>query len=166
MVKAHNQHDVTRQLAFYADDAAFLIPGENLKVGKTAIRELFEADSIGNSVLVFKDLVIHGDTVIVNSIIERSDWLRFIGIPESHYGSIIIFRKGLIQTDELTPVTEEEKRAYHKGWSGMMGWMKIAHPELVREAQSGWLARSDAKATKTWMKLFTEWQAYKSSPKK
>lgn len=166
MVEAHNQHDVARQLAFYADDATFIMPGEKPIVGRAALRDLFEADSIVNSELAFKDLVIRGDTVIVNSITERSDWLRSIGIPESHYGSKMIFRKGLIHTDELAPGLEQDRRAYEKGWSGVMGWLSIAHPELVKEAQSGWLARYDAKATRTWMKLFAEWQASKSSSKK
>jgi hypothetical protein len=166
MVEAHNQHDVARQLAFYANDATFIMPGEKPIVGKAALRDLFEADAIVNSELVFKDLVIHGDTVIVNSITERSDWLRFIGISECHYSSKMIFRKGLIQTDELGPDAEEDRRAYEKGWSDVMEWLSIAHPELVKEAQSGWLARYDAKATQAWMKLFAEWQASKSSSKK
>ena len=166
MVEAHNQHNVAQQLAFYADDATFIMPGDYPIVGKAALRDLFEADSIVNSELVFKDLVIRGDTVIVNSITERSDWLRAIGIPESHYASKIIFRKELIYTDELGPNVEEERRVYEKRWSDVMGWLSIAHPELVKEAQSGWLARYDAKATQTWMKLFIEWQSSKSISKK
>ena len=166
MVEAHNQHDVARQLTFYAADATFMMPGENPIVGRAALRDLFEADSVVNSELVFKDLVIRGDTVLVNSITERSDWLRFIGIPESHYGSRMIFRKGLIHAEELAPDVEEDRRAYEKGWSDVMGWLSTAHPELVREAQSGWLARYDAKATQAWMKLLGEWQAHKSSPMK
>ena len=168
MVEAHNQHDVTRELTFYADDATFFMPGENPIVGRAALRDLFEGDSIVNSELVFKDLVIRGDTAIVNSITERSDWLRFIGIPEIHYapGSKMIFRKGLIHKVELAPFVEEDIRAYEKGWSDVMGWLSIAYPELVKEAQSGWLARYDAKATQTWMKLLAEWQASMSSPKK
>jgi hypothetical protein len=168
VVEAHNRHDVALELTFYADDATFSIPGENPIVGRAALRDLFEADSIVNSELVFKDVVIHGDTGIVNSITERSDWLRLIGIPEIHNspGSKMIFRKGLIHTVELAPFVQEDVRAYEKGWSDVMGWLSITYCDLVKEAQSGWLARYDARATQTWMKLLAEWQASKSNPKK
>jgi len=155
MLEVHNQHDVARELAFYADDATFVMAGEKPIVGKAALRNLIEADSIMNSELLFKDLVIRGDTVIVNSITERNDWFRLMGIPEIHYapGSKIVFSKGLIQTVETAPLVEEDMRAFEKALSDVMAWLSIAHPELVKDAQSGWLARYDAKATQTWIKL-------------
>jgi len=81
----------------------FVIPGENPIVGKAALRDLFESDAATNSVLVFKDMVTTRDTVIVNSIKERNDFLRYLGVPELHYapGTKIVFNKGLIQKTEL-----------------------------------------------------------------
>ncbi len=78
----------------------------------------------------------------------------------------MIFQKGLIHAVELAPYEEEDVRAYENGWSDLMRWLSVAHPELVKEAQSGWLARYDANAHQTWMRLLAEWQASKSSPKK
>ncbi len=168
MIEAHNRHDVVGELAFYADDVTFSMPGEKPIRGRATLRDLFEADSIGNSEILFKDMVIRGDTVIVNSITERSDWLRLRGVAELHYapGNRMIFQKGLIHAVELAPYEEEDVRAYENGWSDLMRWLSVAHPELVKEAQSGWLARYDANAHQTWMRLLAEWQASKSSPKK
>ena len=53
-------------------------------MGKGALRDLLESDAATNSELVFKDMVTTGDTVVVNSITERNDFLRCLGIPELH----------------------------------------------------------------------------------
>jgi hypothetical protein len=167
MVEVHNQHNVTQELAFYADDATFVIPGENPIVGKAALRDLFESDAATNSVLVFKDMVTTRDTVIVNSIKERNDFLRYLGVPELHYapGTKIVFNKGLIQKTELAPSSEEDEKIFERQWQDVMGWLGAAHPELVKEAQSGWLARHGRKAAHAWMELLAEWQVSKSGPK-
>ena len=80
-------------------------------------------------------------------------------------GTKIVFHKGLIQKTELAGWSEEEAKAFQKQWQDMMGWLGAAHPDLVREAQSGWLARHGRKTAQAWMKLLAEWQASKSGPK-
>ncbi len=167
MVEAHNRHDVTLELSFYAEDATFIIPGEKPIVGKAALRDLFESDAVWNSELALKDLVIRGDTV-TSSGTERNDFFRSMGIPEIHYapGGKIVFRKGLIQRVETGLLEKEDSMAFEKAWSDVMAWLSVAHPELVKEAESGWLARYNARAAQDWMKLLAEWQASKSHPKK
>lgn len=166
-VEAHNRHDVTKELSLYTDDVIFIIPGENPIVGKTAFRDLCEMDSVVNCNLIFKDLIVHGDTVFA-TVIESSDWFRSFGISEFHYqpGEVTIFRKGLIQKVILAPPAEEDKIVFDKSWSDMMGWLNITYPELVKEAQSGWLARYDAKSALGWKKLLNEWNTNRVNKQK
>ena len=166
-VEAHNRHDITKELSLYADDIVFIMPGENPIVGKAALRDLCEMDSVDNDNLTFKDLTVYGDTVFA-TVIESSDWFRSFGIPEFHYqpGELTIFRKGLIHKVIQAQIVEEDKRTFEKNWSDMIEWLSSTYPELVKEAQSGWLARYDAMSALGWKKLLNEWNTSKVNQQK
>jgi len=38
-------------------------------------------------------------------------------------------------TRKLASDAEEDRKICQKGWSDVMGWLGVAHPELVKEAQ-------------------------------
>lgn len=160
MITAHNRHDVVGELVFFAEDAVFAIPGQTPIVGKAAIRDLFEADSVMNSELIYTDLVVRGDTVIANSVIERNDMLRLLGVPEIHYlpGTRVVFKKGLIQRIEVTRFLQEEWSAMRTDFSNLMAWLQTAHPELLQDIRSGWLSRNTARSAEAWLKLASEWR--------
>jgi len=160
MVAAHNRHDVTRQLAFFTDDAVFVISGQTPVTGKTALRGLYGADSVMKSELVYADLVVHGDTVIINSVVERNDLLRLLGVEEMHYlpGTRVVFENGLIKKIEASRLDQKDWRTMRDNFSALMNWLQTTHPELLKEIGSGRLAGNNATAARGWLDLAAEWR--------
>jgi len=160
MLAAHNRHDVTGQLAFFAEDASIVVGGQTPVTGKVAIRNLYAADSVMNSELMYADLVVHGDTVLVNSVVERNDLLRLLGVPEVRYlpGTRVVFTKGLVQRIETSRLDQRDWRAMRDGFMALMNWLQTAHPELQREVASGRLSGNNATAARGWLEVAAEWR--------
>ena len=160
MIAVHNRHDVAGQMAFFADDATFVIADQTPIVGKAAIRDLYRADSVMKSELVYSDLRVSGDTVIVGSVVERNDLLRLLGLPDVHYlpGTRLVFKKGLIQRFEASRLDQKQWREMRDSFAALMTWLQTAHPELMREVTSGRLAGNNAESAGGWMKLAGEWR--------
>ena len=168
MIAAHNRHDVTGQMAFFADDASFVMAEQTPVTGKAAIREVFRADSVMKSELVYEGFTVHGDTVIVESVIERNDLLRLLGLPEVHYlpGTRLVFAKGLVQRLETTRLDQKEWREMRDNFSALMTWLQKAHPELTREVGSGRLSHNNAESADGWLKLAGEWRESEAKKEK
>jgi hypothetical protein len=160
MVAAHNRHDVTGQLAFFAEDASIVVGGQTPVTGTAAIRNLYEADSVMNSELVYSGLVVRGDTVIANAVVERNDLLRLLGVPEVRYlpGTRVVFSKGKIQRVETSRLDQKDWRAMRDGFVALMNWLQTTHPELQQEVQSGRLSGNNATAAKGWLQLAAQWR--------
>lgn len=160
MISAHNRHDATGKLALFTDDASLVVGGQTPITGKMALRGLFEADSVMNSELVYAGLVVRGDTVLVNSVVERNDLLRLLGVPEVHYlpGTRVVFANGLVQRIETSKLDQREWRAMRDGFAALMNWVQTSHPELLREIASGRLSGNNATAARGWLELAAEWR--------
>lgn len=81
----HNQHDLTGTLPFYTDDAGSEMPGWPPLHGKNALRDQFGFDSVLHSEMIVGGIRVHGDTVVIDSISERNDFFRLLGISEIHF---------------------------------------------------------------------------------
>jgi len=160
MIAAHNRHDVTGQLSFFAEDAAIAVGGQTPFTGKAAIRNLYEADSVMKSELEYTGLAVRGDTVVVNSVVERNDLLRLLGLSEVHYlpGTRVVFRKGLIQSIETSRLDQREWRAMRDSFAALMNWVQAKHPELLKEIGSGRLSGNNATAARGWMEVVSRWR--------
>ncbi len=168
MIAAHNRHDLTAQMTFFADDASYAIADQPAVIGKSVVREIFGADSVMKSELVYGALEVHGDTVIVGSVTERNDLLRLLGLPEVHYlpGTRLVFHKGLIRRLETTRLEQREWRTMRDNFAALMAWLQTAHPELMREVGAGRLSRNNAESAAEWLKLAAEWRESQTSKEK
>jgi ketosteroid isomerase-like protein len=164
MLAACNQHDVTKQLSYYADDAVFAIAGYTPAAGKAVLRNIFACDSVLNYKLTLGDYIIRGDTVYFNSCTESNDFYRLAGVPEVRFmlGAKVIFRKGLIQRFDLPLVVTEDIKALDKFSAGFAAWLKAKHPEIVKELMASMdLPNHTVAAGQSWMKYATEYLASK-----
>jgi hypothetical protein len=169
MIAAHNRHDLTGQMAFFADDATYAIAEQTPVVGKAPVREIFGADSVMKSELVYEGLTVHRDTVIVSSVTERNDLLRLLGLEEVHYlpGTRLVFQKGLIHRLETTRLEQKEWRTMRDNFAALMTWLQAAHPELMSEVGgTGRLSRNNAESAAEWLKLAAEWRKSQSREEK
>jgi hypothetical protein len=160
MLAAHNRHDVAGELSLFTEDAEFVIPSQAPATGKAALRELFQADSVMNSELTYRGITVVHDTVFVDSVTERNDILRLLGLPAIDYtpGTKISFRAGLIRRIEVTSLDPKQFMAMQTAFRELMVWLRTAHPELLQDVQSGWLSTNTARSAEGWIKLATEWR--------
>ncbi len=165
MLAAYNQHDVTKQLSYYADDAIFVMAGSAPATGKAVLRNIFACDSVlNNNLALGGEYLLRGDTVYFSSCTESNDFYRLAGVPELHFmlGAKIIFRKGLIQRFELPLVVTEDQKALDKFSTGFAAWLKAKHPEIVKEFLASMdLPNHTVAAGQSWMKYATEYLASK-----
>jgi len=164
-IKAHNEHNVTKELTFYPDDAVIIFPSDTIK-GTTALRNLFEYDSVMNNVLTAKDLLIHHDTVIINSFTDQFDFGRLSGINELHSlpGMKMIFRNGLIQTTETTKITQEDQKNLDQLISDIALWMQDKYPYASQEfIETHKLSRHTTETALMHMKILKEYLSSKSN---
>lgn len=169
-VSAHNQHNVTKELSFYADDAVLVwMAGWKPAIGKAVLRDVFECDSVLNCELVFNDFVVRGDTLIANSVVERNDFFHLAGLPEVHYapGTRLIFRNGLIEKMEVSGLIDEDQKSFNDFFSGLMAWMRVKHTDQVQGfLESTNFPNHNVRSAQMWVKLLTEYQVSKSSEQK
>ncbi len=164
--ETHNRHDVTAKVAFLTEDIIFAMPGTESLSGTFQLRDIFAWDSVLSSELIASDLEVRGDTVFVNSLVERNDWFRLSGIGEVRFlpGTKMIFRDDLIRTIETATIVPEDEQAVTDSVNAMMEWLRWSHPELAPDVQDGTLFRYNAKNAEIWIELLTEWRDSKSEP--
>ncbi|MBN1504051.1 MAG: hypothetical protein JW952_03210 [Candidatus Eisenbacteria bacterium] len=160
MIAAHNRHDVAGQLAFFTEDAFFVIADEIPVTGRPALRDMFGADSVMNSELLYEGLVVRGDTVIVNSVIERNELLRLLDVPEMHYlpGTRVLFQDGMMRGIQTARLDQRDWRTMRDNFAALMNWLRTTHPELLNEIESGRLSGNNATAASGWLELAAEWR--------
>ena len=103
MEKAHNLHQLDKELSFYADDARFEIGDGNTVQGKDELRKLFTVDVLFNNSLAFSDISIVGNSVFC-TVEEKNDMWRALGVEKVYGRCEIVFKNGLIQEIRGTPI--------------------------------------------------------------
>lgn len=156
----HNRHDLTGELAFFTDDAVFEMPGWSPLRGKDALRDQFGFDSVLNSEIIVGGLRVLGDTVVIDSITERNDFFRLLGISEIRYlpGTRFIFHAGQIQNVQSAQIRPEDMQATSAKIEQVLGWLRIAHPEFSSDIESGALFQYNAETANRWLQLLREWR--------
>ncbi|KPJ90710.1 MAG: hypothetical protein AMS18_10205 [Gemmatimonas sp. SG8_17] len=156
----HNRHDLTSELACFADDAVFEMPGWPPLRGKDALRDQFAFDSVLDSEITVGGLRVLADTVIIDSLTERNDFFRLMGIPEVRYlpGSRLVYRAGQIQKVQSAQILPADMEATSAAIERVLEWLHTAHPELGAEIESGALFHYNAETANLWLQLLREWR--------
>ena len=166
-VERHRSGDIEELLAMHTDDSEFLLPGQQLIKGKTALRKLFEADSVFGSRLIMKGIRANGDTIIIDTVIERNKFFQALGIKEVLYtpGTKLILRNGLIAGTYPAPQEAETRRRILEQYQLLLQWMKKNRPEVLKQLLPDGKPKRGAEAARLWLKILAEWNSQRTSQK-
>jgi hypothetical protein len=162
---AINCHDVSKELAFFAEDVRYLMSGESPILGKPALRKLFEWDSTLASKVEIGGVSVSGDTVIVDTFVEDSELAHLLGCPamRSYPGSRFIFEKGLIKTVEFSDFLPEDAKIFRSRATAFMHWFANAHRERIKELEDRTFFQFSSERASDWLKLAAEWHEWKDA---
>jgi hypothetical protein len=165
MFDAINRHDVSGALAYYTDDVHYVMDDGSSISGKPALRKRFQFDSVMATTVEIGGVSVLGDTVVVDTMVESSDWGRLMGIPgvRSYPGSRFVFEKGLIKTVEFSASLPEDANIFRSRVNSFMNWFVYAHPERINEVKNHSFFQFSAECASDWMRLAAEWKEWKST---
>jgi hypothetical protein len=137
MERAHNLHQLDKELSFYADDARFETDDWTVQ-GKDGLRKLFTVDVLLNGSLAFSDISIVGNTVVCK-VEEKNDMFRALGVEAvRHERTEIVFKNGLIQKVKGTESAQSESEAeLYKADEAFSAWADKNRLEEVAKLLGG-----------------------------
>ena len=161
-VEAHNSHNLNKTMGYYDKDASFEVPGQDTLFGIDRIIALEQWDEALNSNLEVSSFVENGDTLIVNSIIERNDWFRNLGIDSIVYnpGTTIIFENGKIKSVTPSPLIQDSRQSIMNKLQMFMNWAKIVHPDVLQTLLPNGKFVYNKESAIQWVALIKEWKSW------
>jgi hypothetical protein len=163
MERAHNLHQLDKELSFYADDARLEIEDGITAQGKDELRKLFTVDVLLNNSLAFSDISIVDNTVVCK-VEEKNDMWRALGVEAVRYERTeIVFKNGLIQEVKGTESSQSESAAeLDKADQAFSAWADKNRPEEVARLLGGKPFKGITPETALdWLKLAREWKKLK-----
>jgi hypothetical protein len=159
MVEAHNARDVETQLALFAEHARILLPDRSVIEGKEDIRQLLEWDASLQHRYEFLDLAVSGDTVLVGSGHEESEWFTGTGIGrvEHEPGTTIVFLDGLIAELRFAPLVARDLSRTRQVVGDFARWAAEARPDLLETLMPGNRFVYSEDAALTWLEALRVW---------
>ena len=148
MQEAHNNHDVEKELSFFADDVRLEFGGSFVIEGKEELRKAVERNAIFNSHMTFTDFEVSGNTVNCK-VKEENDLLKAAGIGPMYYEfSQHVFEEGLIKELRARAMQESvdallEFRASFEKWASekrSQEWDELKAEGITKENVSKRLA--------------------------
>jgi hypothetical protein len=161
MERAHNLHQLDKELSFYADDARFETNDLTVQ-GKDELRKLFTVDVLLNNSLAFSDISIVGNSVFC-TVEEKNDMWRALGVEKVYGRCEIVFKNGLIQEirDPNSAMSESEVEL-DKADQAFSAWVDKNRPEEVARLLGGKPFKGLTPETALdWLKLAREWKKLK-----
>jgi hypothetical protein len=160
MERAHNLHQLDKELSFYADDARFEIGDGITAQGKDELRKIFTVDVLFNNSLAFSDISIVGNSVVCNTE-EKNDMWRALGMEKVYGRCEIVFKNGLIQ--EIKGIQSAKSAQSHaelyKANEAFSTWADKNRPEEVAKLLGGKPFKGITPETALdWLKLAREWK--------
>jgi len=159
MERAHNLHQLDKELSFYADDARFEMQDGSTVQGKDELRKFFTVDVLLNNSLAFSDISIVGNTVVCK-VEEKNDMWQALGMEKVYGRCEIVFKNGLIQEirDPNSALSESEAEL-DKADEAFSAWADKNRPEEVARLLGGKPFKGLTPETALdWLKLAREWK--------
>ena len=152
-IKAVNNDDVAKNLAFFTDDIVFEIYDDVKLTGKDQLRGLMESDVVNKARLTIIDMKVEGNTVIVK-LTEKNEGYRLLGIEESAVMSSYKFRGRLLEKIKLESPPESAK-LWDEKFKPFAEWASKEHPqEFSKEEKGGYTAEN----ARLFLSLLQEWR--------
>ncbi len=162
MERAHNLHQLDKELSFYADDAQFETKDWKVQ-GKDELRKLFTVDVLLNNSLAFSDISIVGNRVFC-TVEEKNDMFRALGVEKVYSRYETVFKNGLIQEirEDLNCAQSESQAELNKAVQAFSAWAdKNRHEEVARLLGGKPFRGLTPETALDWLKLAREWKKLK-----
>ena len=162
-VKLHRSHDIDGLLALHTDDTEFLMPGQPPIRGKEALRDLLEWDAVLESELTMSDISIDGDTILINTVIERNKFFQSMGVTDVRYqpGTRFVLRNERIVGTYPAAISEESLNKGRKEYQNLIQWLSTNRPNTLERLMPNGKFRYDAASARLWLKVLEEWKQSK-----
>jgi hypothetical protein len=162
---ALNRHDVSTAIAYFAEDVQYIMDDGTTISGKPALRKLIQWDSTLATTLEVGGISTIGDTVIVDTLVESSEWGRLMGIPGMHSapGSKFVFENGLIKRVEYSASLPEDGWKFRNRMTAFLNWLAIVHRERMNEVKNRTFFQFNAERASDLMALAEEWREWRSA---
>lgn len=166
-VKLHRSHDIDGFLALHTEDADFFRPGQKTNpLHGAALRDLFEWDMACEAQLEMHGVSTNGDALVIETVIERSKWLRGLGLSELRYdsGTRMVLRDGLIAQTYPAAFSAESKSKLNPEFERLVQWLSANRPhDLERLLPNGQLKQDRASAM-LWLDVMGQWARQRWGP--
>jgi len=151
-IKAVNNDDIAKNLAFFTDDGVFEPDAATKLSGKAQVRNLMEWDVVNKARLSVKDLKVKGNTVIAE-LTERNEGWRLLGI-DVPYTATYEFRGRQLRRVKLE-FSPDSWKMFEDKFEPFAEWAKQAHPEeYQRMSEAGY----SAEGARLFLSLAKEWR--------
>ena len=156
-LQSHNNHDVEKTLSYFHENASFQMMDQPPILD---IRKMEAWDAAIASNLIYESWEVHGDTIIVGTIIERNNWFSHAGIKRIVYrpGTRLIFKEGKIFKITVAAMTEESINDLSDMFNAFFLWASENHPEEMQQLMPGGQFEFSEQKASLWFQLLDEWQ--------
>jgi SnoaL-like domain len=158
-IELHRSGDIEGLLSLHTADSEFLIPGQDPIRGTEALRDLFQWDHVLESELVMTGIRSVGDTIIIDSTIERNQWFRGLGLVEVHYGpgTRIVLKDGRIAGTYPAGFDDQTQQHLMERFQMLVQWISEHRADALDQLLPGQKFRYDAETAEHWLEILAEW---------
>jgi len=158
-VELHRSRDIDGLLALHANDAEFMIPGQETIRGMEALRDLLEWDAVLETELTMAGISADGDTIFIDSLVERNKWFQAIGLPEVRYrsGTRIVLRGGRIVGTYPAPFDDDTQQRLRDRFEALVQWLREYRRDALEQLLPGGKFRYNAASARRWLEVLAEW---------
>lgn len=160
-VQLHAARDVDALLALHAPDAEFVIPGQDPIRGSAALRDLLEWDAVLESKLTMSGVRAEGDSILIDSVVERNKWFQALGLSEARFrpGTTMVLRDGRIVGVYPAGFDVDTQRRFIERFEVLAQWLHENRQDALEQLLPGGKFRYDAASARLWLEVFAEWQS-------
>lgn len=160
-ISLHKAGKVDSLLLMHTEDTQFIFPGENPITGKRALRQLLEWDSVLHAELEMEGIFQKGDTIFVDTIVERSRFFKAMGISEIYYqsGTKIVLKNGLISQTYPAKFHQKSIEKISEQFSKVKQWLERNQPDLLNHLMPEGKIIQNAQTAKIWLEVLEKWQS-------
>ncbi|NOX89825.1 MAG: nuclear transport factor 2 family protein [Calditrichaeota bacterium] len=159
-LELHRAHDIDGLLALHTDDTEFVLSKEQRLRGKKALRDLLEWDAVLESELTMRGISMRGDTIRIDTVIERNRLFKALGTEQVIYkpGTRFVLRNGLIAGTYPAGMSEESVKDGKKEFRRLIRWLSVNRPDTLARLLPGGKLRQDGASARLWLKVLEEWK--------
>lgn len=167
-VELQSSRDVEGLLALHTTDVEFLIPGQEPIRGTSALRDLYKWDAVLRSELLMGGIRTEGDTIVIDSIVERNEWFTALGLDEVRYmpGTRFVLEEGRIAGIYPAAFDDETQQRLMERFQPLMNWLGEHRPDALQQLLPGGRFRYDASTAELWLEVLADWNTSQQRPER